>query len=193
MRILSFLSLSALAVASSIDVCHQLHSAYPEYVVWDPLSAQALQTIGNASLYATARTEYWNGVNAKNRPACVFFPATAQHVSAAVEKLNEYPSVQFALKSGGHNFNVGLSSTANGVLISFNENLSSVKRSDDGESFEVGAGARWGDVYKVGAETNQVAVGGRLSNIGVAGFTLGGGLSYYSAQYVSVVALTPNR
>ena len=185
MKVLLLLSLCALAVASSIDVCHQLHSLYPEYVVWDPLSAQGLQTISNSSLYFNARTEYWNGVNANNRPACVFFPANAQHVSAAVKQLNEYPSAQFALKSGGHNFNVGFSSTANGVLISFNENLSSVKLSEDGRSFEVGAGARWGDVYKVGAETNQVAVGGRLSNIGVAGFTLGGGLSYYSAQYVS--------
>lgn len=184
MRVLSFLALGAVATASSLDVCRELHSRYPDYVAWDPLSAQALKSAGNAPMYATARTEYWNGVNANNRPTCAFFPANAEHVSAAVKQLNDYPNARFALKSGGHNFNVGISSTDNGVLISFNENMSSVRRSDDGKSFEVGAGARWGDVYKVGAETNQIAVGGRLSNLGVAGFTLGGGLSYYSAQYV---------
>jgi hypothetical protein len=123
-------------------------------------------------------------VNAQNRPACVFFPSTADEVSYAVRQLNKYPDTQFALKSGGHNLNIGMSSTNGGVLISFNEKLSSVTRSAGGESFEVGPGARWGDVYEVAARTNQVVVGGRLGDIGVAGLTLGGGLSFYSAQYV---------
>ncbi|EAW20769.1 FAD-binding oxidoreductase [Aspergillus fischeri NRRL 181] len=56
--------------------------------------------------------------------------------------------------------------TNGGVLISFNENLSSVTRSADGESFKVGPGARLGDVYEVTAKTNQVVVGGRVANIG---------------------------
>jgi FAD/FMN-containing dehydrogenase len=110
-------------------------------------------------------------VNAQNRPACVLFPFTAEEVSYAVRQLNKYPNTQFALKSGGHNFNAGVSSTNGGVLISFNEKLSSVTRPASGVSFEVGPGARWGNVYEIAAKTNYVVVGGRLANIGVAGLT----------------------
>ncbi|CAK43952.1 FAD-binding domain-containing protein [Aspergillus niger ATCC 13496] len=167
----------------AVSVCQHLHTVYPQYTVWDPTGTYATETFWNQSYYNNAVKEYWNGVNADNRPACAFFPANAQHVSVAIQQLNKYPTAPFALKGGGHNFNVGLSSTNGGVLISFNENLSSTTRNSDGQTFDVGPGARWGDVYAVTEKTNQVVVGGRLANIGVAGFTIGGGLSYYSAQY----------
>lgn len=86
-------------------------------------------------------------------------------------------------QGGGHNPAPGFSATKDGVLISFETNLANTVRTSDGSHFVVGAGARWGDVYKVTGNTNQIVVGGRLGDIGVAGFTLGGGLSYYSAQY----------
>ena len=170
--------------ADAVGTCEYLHSVYPKDLAWDPLSPQGIESILNAPLYNEAVSEYWNGVNSGNRPTCVFFPSSAEQVSTAVKQLNKYSSAEFALKSGGHNFNSGISSTDGGVLISFNQNLASISRSADGESFHVGPGARWGDVYEVTAETNQVLVGGRLGNIGVGGFTPGGGLSYYSAQYV---------
>ncbi|KAL4887755.1 hypothetical protein BDV59DRAFT_189977 [Aspergillus ambiguus] len=181
---LATLAVHAFGAASSdaVAVCQHLHSIYPELTVWDPLGSFGAETILHASQYSHAIHHYWNGVNAKNRPVCVFFPSNAEEVAVAVKELNKYSTAQFALKSGGHNFNTGVSSTDGGVLISFNENLSTVKRTSDG-NFDVGPGARWGDVYEVAEKTNQVVVGGRLANIGVAGFTLGGGLSYYSAQY----------
>lgn len=168
----------------AVSVCQHLHAVYPQYTVWDPTGTYATETFWNQSYYTNTVKEYWNGVNANNRPACAFFPANAEQVSVAVQQLNKYPTAPFALKSGGHNFNAGFSSTNGGVLLSFNENLSSTTRNPDGQTFDVGPGARWGDVYAVTEKTNQVVVGGRLANIGVAGYTLGGGLSYYSAQYV---------
>ncbi|GFG03141.1 hypothetical protein IFM61392_02653 [Aspergillus lentulus] len=181
----ALLASSALGAASAdaVAVCQQLYATYPSLTVWDPLGSYGAESVSNGDKYTSALQGYWNSMNAQYRPACVFFPSTADEVSYAVQQLNKYPTTQFALKSGGHNFNVGVSSTNGGVLISFNENLSSVTRSADGESFEVGPGARWDDVYEVTAKTNQVVVGGRLANIGVAGLTLGGGLSYYSSQY----------
>lgn len=186
--LLSILSAS-IVLASVADntaaVCEYLHSNFPDRTAWDPLNPHAIESIFNAATYVNTITHYWNGANGLNRPLCIFFPSSAEEVSAGVKQLNKYPNVQFALKSGGHNFNKGISSTNGGVLFSFNENLSSVSRSEDGNSFLVGPGARWGDVYNVSTKTNQIVVGGRLANIGVAGFVLGGGLSYYSAQYVS--------
>ena len=40
---------------------------------------------------------------------------------------------------------------------------------------EVGAGLIWDDVYKALDGTGLNVVGGRVSGVGVAGFTLGGG------------------
>lgn len=131
---------------------------------------------------------YWNNVNSYDyRAACAFFPENAQQVSDAVKQLNKYPSVQFALKSGGHQPAPGFSAVSEGVLISMEPNLASTVRTDDGKHFIVGTGARWGDVYQVTGQTNEVVVGGRLAHIGVGGLTLGGGLSYYSSQYVSLL------
>ena len=47
----------------------------------------------------------------------------------------------------------------------------------------VGAGLKWGDVYGVLEGKNLSVVGGRLSGVGVAGLTLGGGISYYSGLH----------
>ena len=69
-------------------------------------------------------------------------------------------------------------------MISFEPNVSATVRTDDGKHFWVGPGARWGDAYNVTGQTNQVVVRGRLGHIAVGGFVLGGGLSFYSAQYI---------
>ncbi|KAJ0418902.1 hypothetical protein BJY00DRAFT_314578 [Aspergillus carlsbadensis] len=185
-RLVSFLPFVSLALAADpavVTVCEFLHAQYPDITVFDPLGGHGSTTPVGEATFNNTLTEYWNKLNGDNRPTCAFYPRNAGQVSVAVKQLNKYPGVEYALKSGGHNFNVGFSSTDGGILISFNENLSSTVRSTDGESFDVGPGARWGDVYNETVKTNQVVVGGRLGNIGVGGFILGGGLSYYSAQY----------
>ncbi|KAL4873646.1 hypothetical protein BDV12DRAFT_207486 [Aspergillus spectabilis] len=184
--LMPLLPLASLALAvdpAAVTVCEFLHKTYPDITIWDPLGGHGSATPSEIDTFNNTLTEYWNQLNGDNRPTCAFYPSNADQVSVAVKQLNQHPEVEFALKSGGHNFNVGFSSTDGGVLISFNENLSSTIRSVDGESFEVGTGGRWGDVYEETSKTNQVVVGGRLANIGVGGFILGGGLSYYSAQY----------
>ena len=51
----------------------------------------------------------------------MFFPTSTDMVSAAVKLLNNYTDVPFAMKSGGHNPNVGFSSVSGGLLIAFKE------------------------------------------------------------------------
>lgn len=186
----AFSSLVALASAApsadTLAVCDYLYTKYSQYIAYNPLGQGALKTVGNASEYNDINSVYWNNQNSyQYRPACIFFPANADQVSDAVKQLNKYPSVQYGLKSGGHNPAPGFNAVKDGVLISFAPNLASTVRTGDGKHFVVGPGARWGDVYKVTTQTNQVVVGGRLGHIGVGGLTFGGGLSYYSAQYVS--------
>lgn len=182
-------STAAAATAPNADttaVCNYLYTRYPNYFAWDPKGPNGAKTVSNATVYTDINTVYWNAANSHLRAGCAFFPANAEMVSDAVKALNKYQSATFALKSGGHQPAPGFSATDGGVMISFKPNMDKTVRSADGKHFYVGPGARWGDVYNVTGQTNQIVVGGRLGHIGVGGFVLGGGLSYYSAQYVSI-------
>jgi FAD/FMN-containing dehydrogenase len=80
----------------------------------------------------------------------------------------------FAVKGGGHATNPGFSSTA-GVQISMTR-FNQVIVNTTASTVEVGAGLIWDDVYEALDGTGLNVVGGRVSGVGVAGFTLGGGV-----------------
>ena len=149
--------------------------------------------------YINAQSHYWSAANADLIPACAVFPTSAEEVSEIVSILLNSTSVDFAIKSGGHNPNVGYSSTDGGVLISMS-NMSSTVLSMDQTTADVGPGARWLSVAETLEPYNLTVVSGRLGNyiqfpsggkagltysgdVGVAGLTLGGGLSFLSAEY----------
>ena len=112
--------------------------------------------------YLTAKDHYWSAANADNTPACVVFPSSVQDVSQIVSILLEYPDVNFAVKSGGHNPNVGYSSVDGGVLISMRSNLANTTISDDNSTAYVGPGARWGEVGSALEPYGVSVVGGRI-------------------------------
>ncbi|KAI9172775.1 FAD-binding, type 2 [Paramyrothecium foliicola] len=167
----------------TLAACSELFDALPRHLVWDPLSPNGHSTALNATLYHDTNVNYWNLRSKSNRAACTFYPATAEEVSFAIRTLARHPSVQFALKCSGHNPNIGFSSVDEGVLIAFRPNFQYAIPSADGKTVRVGAGAQWEDVYAALDPLGKSAVGGRLGNVGVSGFTLGGGLSHLSPQY----------
>jgi FAD/FMN-containing dehydrogenase len=79
----------------------------------------------------------------------------------------------FAVKGGGHATNPGFSSTT-GVQIAMTR-FNQVVIDKTASLVEVGAGLIWDDVYKKLDGTGLNVVGGSVSGVGVAGFTLGGG------------------
>ena len=93
--------------------------------------------------------------------------------------------VPFAIKGGGHAFNPGFSSTT-GIHISMSRFNKVVYHSND-QTVDVGAGLVWDDVYEALKPFNVSVIGGRLSGVGVAGLTLGGGYSWKSNQYGLVI------
>jgi len=117
--------------------CQEISQGSAETQIW-PLGLTNLN-------YLDAKNHYWSATNADLTPACAVFPTTAAEVSYVVKTLLKYPNVPFASKSGGHNTNVGFSSVAWGVLISFSK-LASTTVSLDQKSAIVGTGARWGEV-----------------------------------------------
>ena len=80
------------------------------------------------------------------------------------------------VKGGGHASNPGFSSTP-GVQIAMYK-FSEVTYDPSTNTAEVGAGLIWDDVYAALEPYNVNVVGGRVTGVGVAGFTLGGGACY---------------
>ena len=77
------------------------------------------------------------------------------------------------VKGGGHAANPGFSSTK-GVQIAMYR-FNGIKYSPDNQTVDVGSGLIWDDVYAALEPYAVNVVGGRVSGIGVAGVTLGGG------------------
>jgi FAD/FMN-containing dehydrogenase len=77
------------------------------------------------------------------------------------------------VKGGGHATNPGFSSTT-GVQITMSQ-FSEIDYNGATQTVTLGAGLIWDDVYTALEPHGVVALGGRVTGIGVAGFTLGGG------------------
>lgn len=88
------------------------------------------------------------------------------------------------VKGGGHSSNPGFSSTA-GVQISMSR-FGEVIYDEAAGTVEIGAGLIWDDVYEALAPYAVNVVGGRVTGVGVAGFTLGGGACSSLVEFMMV-------
>lgn len=79
----------------------------------------------------------------------------------------------FAVRGGGHSPVSGAATIQGGVLIVLSL-LRDVRPSSDESYASIGAGDKWGDVSRVLDEKGLAVVGGRNSDVGVSGLTLGG-------------------
>lgn len=170
----------------AVNVCSQLSAQLPAKLAYPPATNSSQSAVTNTSAaYTEAQSRYWDSANADDIPACVLFPSTAEDVSLAMKLLQKAPNVPFALKSGGHNYNRGFSSTDGGVLISFRPNMNYTRLAADNNSAEVGPGSRWGEVMTILDTHDRCIVGGRDGDVGVGGYIPLGGISYLTSQYVS--------
>ncbi|KAJ8514775.1 hypothetical protein ONZ45_g7719 [Pleurotus djamor] len=122
---------------------------------------------------------HW-AVSSTQRSACVVEPGTAEDVSVIIKQVGE-TRTPFAIKGGGHTTNPGFSSTI-GVHIAMSR-FNKVVYSPETQTVTYGAGLLWDDVYAALEPYAVNVVGGRVSGVGVAGFTLGGGYSWKTNQF----------
>lgn len=162
------------------EACKILEGEYPDQFADSGLELSNLQL---GLDYSQQRREYWSLANADNKPACMLFPSSAQDIVFAVKVLNNHSDVPWAVKGGGHNPNVGFSSTKDGILLALEPNMATTTLDDDNLA-HVGSGSRWIDVANGLDGTGRAVVTGRLGHVGVSGLTLGGGLSFLSADHV---------
>jgi FAD/FMN-containing dehydrogenase len=84
------------------------------------------------------------------------------------------------VKSGGHALNQGWSSTA-GVQIAMSR-FNNTSYDPATKVATIGTGQKWETVYAALAPHNVSVAGGRIADVGVGGFTLGGGYSWFANQ-----------
>ncbi|KAJ3746735.1 FAD-binding domain-containing protein [Lentinula detonsa] len=111
---------------------------------------------------------------------CSVEPGSAADVGIILQILGE-TSTPFGVKGGGHASNPDFSSTT-GVQIAMYR-FSDVVYDAASSTATFGAGLVWDDVYAALAPYDVNVVGGRVTGVGVAGFTLGGGYSWKTNQY----------
>lgn len=87
----------------------------------------------------------------------------------------------FGLNGGGHSLNPGFSSSS-GIQISMRRFRQVVYHSNN-QTVDIGSGLVWDDVYAALEPYSVSVLGGRVSGVGVAGLTLGGGYSWKTNQY----------
>ncbi|KAL8880398.1 MAG: hypothetical protein Q9198_002184 [Flavoplaca austrocitrina] len=131
--------------------------------------------------YDTFTSGYWSLNQANVNPYCIFKPSTVSAVSVLV-LLSRLTQCPFAVKSGGHAAFAGASNIDGGITVSF-ELLNGITLSKNLNTASVQAGQRWGNVYRELAKYDITVIGGRVSEVGVGGLTLGGGISFFSNRY----------
>ncbi|KAJ7727587.1 FAD-binding domain-containing protein [Mycena metata] len=162
---------SATLAFDASDACTQIQQAVSSASsVYYPL-----ELLGN---YAADIT-HWAS-SSTQASACTVEPGTAADVSVIIQLLAS-TNTSFAVKGGGHTANPGFSSTT-GVHISMTR-FSSVAYDAASATVTIGTGLVWDDVYEALAPYGVNVVGGRVTGVGVAGFTLGGGYSYKTNQF----------
>ena len=123
--------------------------------------------------YETAR-RVWNGMIDK-RPAAIARCADADDVAETVRFACEH-DLALAVRGGGHNV-AGTAVVDDGIVVDLSL-LRGVRIADDRRSVFVQGGATWGDVDRVTTPLGLAAPGGVVSETGVAGLALSGGVSH---------------
>ncbi|KAI1338876.1 hypothetical protein F5Y15DRAFT_416639 [Xylariaceae sp. FL0016] len=126
--------------------------------------------------------ETWWSYNSRLRPYCLVLPYNTQEVSTVLTTLVDVDdgagNWHIAVRSGGHG-SPGFSNVANGVTIDLSMMNASTYDADKNVA-KIEPGGRWRDVYASLDVLSVTVAGGRDGDVGVGGFLLGGGNSYYS-------------
>jgi FAD/FMN-containing dehydrogenase len=144
------------------DFCATIKSASTGVQIDTPLEPQ----------YEAEQLNYWSAECTALRPSCILMPTSTQQVSSIVSLL-QTTNDSFAIKSGGHMPNKYFASIENGVLIS-TRMLNQVTYDATSQTVKVGPGNKWEEVHEKLQGTGVTVIGGRIGNVGVGGYMLGG-------------------
>lgn len=121
----------------------------------------------------------WNG-RFDRSPGAIARCRTSADVVAAV-RIARGAGLRVAVRSGGHDY--AGNSVCNGGLVIDLSAMNSVEVDAGAKTVRAGAGARWAAIDAATQPSGLATVGGTVSTVGVAGFTLGGGSGWLSRKY----------
>lgn len=131
---------------------------------------------------------YWGTQFAKDAQVVVY-PASTEDVSVAVRAANRSPTGHdFAVVCGAHGM-INASSAYGFVMdlsrMSQTRVVRDFRRSDGRNivAIEYQGGANWGQVQAATNGSGYTAVGARVDNVGVGGFSLGGGIGFLAGAH----------
>lgn len=154
---------------SNTTQCSTLKSKFPNQVF-----------LPGSSDYEHDQLEYWTLQQTQLRPSCRLLPETVVHVRYFLDVAIQF-NTTLALVSGGHSSNVGASNIQDGITIDLAA-LSDIELAQDTQSVWLRPGAKWSDVYATLESEGLTVAGGRVGHVGVGGYVLGGGFSWFANQ-----------
>jgi FAD/FMN-containing dehydrogenase len=114
------------------------------------------------------------------RPDAVAIPANAHEVAASVAYAREH-GLRVAPQSTGHN--AGPLGSLDGTLIVNTSGLTGVTIDTGARRVRAGAATRWRDVVPALSELGLAALHGSSPDVGIAGYSLGGGIGWLARQH----------
>jgi FAD/FMN-containing dehydrogenase len=128
--------------------------------------------------YEQARTVFNGAID--RRPLIVARCTNAQEVVAAIQLAGEQ-GLDLTVRSGGHG--VSGAAVANGALMIDLTPMKKIVVDPVARTARVGSGVTWGELDATTQEHGLAITGGRVSNTGVAGLTLGSGSGWLERAF----------
>ncbi|KAJ3800875.1 hypothetical protein GGU11DRAFT_742095 [Lentinula aff. detonsa] len=151
--------------------CNALSSLLPGQVFWP-----------SSGPYIAQQSSYYSGEQATMTPACRVSPESTFDVSRILEFASAR-KCHFAVRTGGHMAWTGASNIGSEGFAIDMQRVKGVELLENKSVVSFGAGSRWRDVYALLQPENLTTVGGRVGDVGVGGFLLGGGIGFLSAEH----------
>ncbi|KAI1143675.1 FAD binding domain-containing protein [Hypoxylon sp. FL0543] len=154
-----------------------------------PCDALKNAGLGDRLLFATdpqyePQIETWYSENSRLRPYCLVLPQNTEEVSTALMALvnanDGAGDWHIAVRSGGHGY-AGSNNIVNGVTIDL-AMMNSTSYDQEANLAKIQPGGRWKDIYAELDKHGVTVTGGRDGDVGVGGFLLGGGNSFFSGR-----------
>ena len=121
----------------------------------------------------------WN-LAIDQRPAAVVFPESAAEVAAAVGYAAER-GLRIAAQGTGHN--AGPLGALTDTVLLRTDRMRGIRVDPVARTARAEAGVVWLDVVQAAAEHGLAALAGSSPDVGVVGYTLGGGMSFLGRRY----------
>ncbi|KAL1872041.1 hypothetical protein Daus18300_004410 [Diaporthe australafricana] len=147
--------------------------------------APDLPSTGQSTITANCTNDpdfaIWDAKAQEVQYACRVEPGDAAEVARVLEIAVEN-QCQIAIKSGGHSTNRDASNSVGGVTIDL-VRINHVKLLDDHTQADFGPGLILRDAYASLQPYNLTNLGGRTADVGLAGYTIGGGLTALAPKF----------